>query len=156
MKLYELTEEAALLRRMLDEDEVDEESFRLALDALNVEIDAKIANIGLLVKEYKSDIEAISEAIKSLQARKRAAENRIDSLKRYAGDHMTETVKTPLVTVSKQKGRESVVVDMDKVPPEYIDYEPKVDKSRIKDALKSGDSVPGARLERGDDIVVVR
>lgn len=157
MKLYQLAEEMAVIEKMLDQDDVDQESFQKALDSLNTEFDAKVANIGLLVKQIQADNEARDQAIKELQARKKAASNRVDWLKGYLKAHLDKTVKTPLVTVAKQKGRERVVIDdQDQLPEDCLVVRPpEPNKSLILQRLKEGE-VSGAHIERGEDFVVIR
>ena len=157
MKLYEIAEEMALLQRMLQEEEgVDEESFTKAIDACNIELGAKIANIGLLVKEINADIAARDAVIKDLQARNKAASNRVDWLKGYICAHINEPVKTPLIRVRKQQGRERVDIIGD-LPTQYlIQQEPIPDKAAIMAALKADLLVEGAVLGRGDDYVVIQ
>lgn len=155
VKLYELHEEMRLIEQMLDQEDVDQESFSAALDRLNTEFESKVSNIGLLVKQLKADIEARKEVVKDLQARNRASENRIDWLRNYLSQHLEKTVKTPLVTVSRQKGREKVVIDGD-LPDDLMIYrEPEPNKAAVKQAIEDGREVL-AHIERGDDVVVIR
>lgn len=155
MKLYELHEEMRLIEQMLDQEDVDQESFNAALDRLNTEFEAKISNIGLLVKQLKADVDARKEVMKDLQARNRASENRIDWLKGYLAQHLEKPVKTPLVTVSKQKGRERVVIDGELPDDLLIFREPEPDKAKVKQALEDGREI-AAHMERGEDFVVIR
>lgn len=158
MRLYEIAEDLAIIEQMIDQEDVDQESFQKALDSLNTEFESKVANIGLLVKQLQADNEARANAIKDLQARSQAASRRVDWLKGYLKAHLDRTVKTPLVTVSKQKGRERVIVDDPAaLPPDcLVVRDPEPNKTLILQRLKGGDEVPGARIERGDDFVVIR
>ena len=155
MKLYELTEEIRTLEQMLERDDVDQDSFLAALDGLRIEKDAKIANTGLLIKQLRADTNARKDAIRSLQERNKTTENHIAWLVGYLGIHVEHTVKTPLVTVSKQKGRERLMVDADAQLPDLF-YRKELNKSALRDALKDGEEYHGVRMERGDDFVVVR
>lgn len=156
MKLYELTQEMEVLQRMLEQEDCDRESFDAAIASLNIEINAKISNIGLLVKSINADIFARDQVIAELVRKNKTDENRIEWLKSYLLHHVDKPVKTPLVTVSKQAGREKVVITGD-VPSDYlIPQEPKQDKVAMLKDLKAGVVIPGAELGRGDDFVVIR
>lgn len=158
MKLYELTEELRLLERMLDEDDVDQVSFSLALDGLNEEIKAKVANIGLLIRQKDADIEARKTLVKQLQDKNKRDEGRITWLKQYAMAHMDKDVKTPLISVSKRPGREVVYITLEAdLPPKYLKYqEPVPDKRLLLEDLQAGKLIPGAYLAHGDDYLVIR
>ena len=54
-----------------------------ALNALKMERDTKIRNIACWIKNLESDEKALAEQIKVFQARKKAAENKRESLKGY-------------------------------------------------------------------------
>lgn len=155
MKLYEITAEVRALEAMLEDDSADPESFGKALDALQLERDAKLANIGLLVKEIRADIQMRKDLIKTLQERNKAAENRVSWLSRYAMAHLENAVKTPLVTLSKQKGRMSLRVSEEAQLPDRF-YRKEVNKSALREALEDGEAYHGVTLERGDDFLVIR
>ena len=158
MKLYELTDELKVLEQMLERDDVDQISFALALDGLNDEIQAKIANIGLLVKQKQADIEARENLITTLKRKNTTDEKAIAWLKEYACAHMDKPVKTPLISVSKQQGREQARITLEAdLPVKYLTpQEPVVDKRLLLKDLQEGIKVPGAYLARGEPYVVIR
>lgn len=157
MKLYEISDEVRLIERMLEEEDVDQESFLAALDGLNEERDAKIANIGLLVKELRSDVDARKFVIKRLQEKNKAADNRIEWLKNYIMSHIDKPVKTPLVSVYKQAGRESIVIDdIDQIPEKFIKVEKSVDKTALKKDVEEGFEYAGFHIAQGNDSIVIK
>ncbi len=156
MKLFELTQEMEILQHMLEEEDCDQESFNKAINALNIEINAKIANIGLLVKNINADIDAREQVIEALQKKNKSDEGRIEWLKSYALAHIDKPVKTPLVSISKQAGREKVEIT-GTIPDAYlIPQESKQDKVSLLRDLKAGMEIAGAELGRGDDFLVIR
>ena len=156
MKLYEIAEEMAVIERMMTEEDVDQESFEKYLNSLNIERDAKLANIGLLVKQVLADIAARKALMDELKRKNEADERRIEWLKAYALGHIDKPVKTLLLTMARYQGREKVTI-YGPLPEQYlIPQEPKVDKKAVMEALKAGDAVPGASLDRGDDFLVIR
>jgi len=119
------------------------------LDALQMARDAKLENLAVWYKEAAALAEALRAEEAALAARRRAHENRAESLKAYltlalAGQRL-ETARV------KIGWRESVSVDIydpSKIPPEYVrektEYAPA--KAEIKEALEAGREIPGAAL----------
>lgn len=157
MKLYELTDEIRALEAMMEGDDVDEESFQAALDQLGIERDAKIANIGLLIKEWRADIDARKEAMQHLRQRNESAERRIRWMLDYLGQNLGvgDSVKTPVVTVRKQQGRMGLVVAPEAQLPDRF-YRKEVNKTELKAAVDAGEEYHGVSIERGNPFVVVQ
>lgn len=156
MKLYELTEELRLIERMLEEEDCDEQSFTQALDGLNEQIEAKAANIGLMIKSLCSDRDAIKAEVDRLTAKRKSAERQISWLTDYLRQNLSSTVKTPLVTVSIAKPRDVLAITGE-IPQEFLIYqEPKVDKREITARLKDGEAFDFAELQPGDPVVQIR
>ena len=155
MKLYELSAEIRDIEAMLEAEDVDQDSFLAALDAVTIERDAKIANVGLLIKEIRAEQDIRKQAIKQLQERNKSADNRIEWLREYIANHMDTPVKTALVSVNKQKGRLSLVVSDEAQLPDRF-YRKELNKTELKSAVTSGEEYYGVSMERGQDIVVVR
>ena len=155
MKLYQLTDELRALEAMMESEDVDEESFQAAVDSLQIERDAKIANIGLLIKEWRADVEARKEVARQLKERNEAAERRIRWMLDYVSQNIDEPVKTPLVSVRKQQGRMGVVVAPDAQLPDRF-YRKEVNKTELKAAIDAGEEYYGVSLERGQPFVVVK
>ena len=155
MKLYEITDEIRSLERFLEGEDVDQESFDAAIHDLADERDTKIANIGLLVKEWRADIAARKELVKSLQDRNKTTQARIDWMTGYVLNNIEAAVKTPVVSVSKQKGRVSLSVQDDAQLPDRF-YRKEVNKTELKEAVVAGEEYYGVSLEPGSPYVVIR
>ena len=156
MKLYEITQEMEVIEQMMEGEDVDQESFQLALDSLNVEYQTKVANTGLLVKNLKADADAIDAAIKDLKAKKDATNNRIDWLKSYMTENFQEKVKTPLVSVNMQKGRERLEIREGTEFDSGYYKAPELNTTLIRERLKDGEEIEGAEIVRGPDFLVIR
>lgn len=127
-----------------------------ALQELAAERREKVENIGLFIKNETAKAKAIGDELKSLQARKKSHENRVEALKRYllkfGGG---ETVETSRVCVKFSAGRESTVIDNpEEIPEEYRIYTFKPDKTVIKKAIKAGETIPGAHIERKPSVSI--
>lgn len=155
--LYELEQQYLDLLKWDAESDEDTDAWNELLESLTGDIENKVTNCALVVQELKSDVAGIADEIRRLQDRKKAAVNKIDSLKSYMQQGMElagiEKTKDVRVTVSIQNNPPALLVyDEDMVPADYIRIVEEIDKAKIKDAIKAGDDVPGARLTQGRGI----
>ena len=149
--LYEINEQ--ILRCVKDGDMVvDTETGEVidmaALDALQMERDEKLTNIGKWILDLKADVKAIRERENCLAARRKAKENKADQLLEYMSMILAgKKYECPDFKASYRKSQAVEIMDAGKIPVPYlIVQDPKVDKAGIKMALKAGEEVPGAKL----------
>ena len=116
-----------------------------------IELQNKGIAYGFLVKSFESDVSAIDEEIKRLNALKLSRNKTIDLLKETVKNAMQlygiEEIKTPTLKINFRKS-ESVEVDPDAVLDMYCNFKTvkTPDKVKIKEVLKRGDAVFGASL----------
>lgn len=135
----------------------DEEAF----DALQMERDVKVENIGLLLKNTVAEAKAIKEEEQALAARRKTAENKVERLKHLLAYALHgEKFSTPKLKVSYRKSR---VVNID---PKFIEWaeinaddlltysEPKVNKTAVRDAIDSGRDIKFATIETKQNMQV--
>ena len=121
-----------------------------ALNALEMERETKLRNIGCWVLNLEAEEKALADQIKRFTDRKKSVRNKIDSLKSYVGSYLDgKSWKCDecqfKFTTSESVKYEGNLVD---VPTEYLRYrEPELDKVKLKKALKQGIEVAGATLE---------
>lgn len=157
-KLYELINEIENF-----EFDIDEETGEILnindLDALQIEKDIKIENICLWIKNLKADAEAYKNEKRAFEQRQKVAENKAESLKKYIAYILNgEKFKTDRVAVSWRKS-EAVelkdgynILDIDDY---FLNYqEPKLDKRKIKDAIKEGNHINGVKLVEKNNITI--
>ena len=125
-------------------------------DALQMEKDAKIENIALWIKNLNSDAAAIKTEIKVLNERAKAAENKAERLKAYIEQALGgEKFQTPRVNISYRASNAVEVIDINKVPPEFLRLkDPEVDKIAVKAAFKEGQNVPGCGLVANRSMII--
>lgn len=159
MKLFEINE--AIERCVIDgENVVDIETGEVldveALNALHMAFEEKAENIAMFIRNLDAEAAALKEQIGIFTARKRATENKRDSLKEYLAYCLQgKPFKTSRVKVSFRKSESVKVTDQEQIPETYLVYSaPTVDKAVIKKALKSGENVPGCVLEEKQNIQV--
>ena len=152
MNLYELSGQ---LQAALDALEIDPETGETtgweAVEALEMERDAKLESYALAVKNYRSGAEQLGAEIKRLQARKKAAEHWAERLEGCIACAMEqaglERFQTPRAAVSFRKSETVQVIDLQLLAEGYKRQKPaEPDKAAIKRAIKAGREVPGAQL----------
>ena len=118
------------------------------LTELTMERDEKIEKVALWIKELKAEAEALKAEKQSFADRQRAAENKIESLKKWLVDALNgEKFKTTKVAVSFRKTKSVDVPDIFALDENYVKYaEPTADKAAIKKAIEAGETVKGAQL----------
>lgn len=126
------------------------------LDKLQMERDEKIENIGCWIKNLTADAEALKEQKLIFAERQKAAENKVESLKRYLANYLAgQKFSTPKVVISFRKASSVNITDMAAIPKKYLKVvEPTADKTAIKDAIKAGISVAGAEIVEGRSILI--
>ena len=151
MKLFEIN---AALEELLNQQ--DPETGELTcdldqLDALMMERDEKLEGLALYIKNADAEAKAIREEEKTLAERRRSLENKAERAKGFLAEQLAgEKFSTPKVAVSYRKS-EQVEVSMAFFTEEsnvrFLRYkDPEADKTAIKNALKNGETVPGAEI----------
>lgn len=150
MTLYEINEQITAL--INDDGEImDFEQF----EALSLERDQKIENIGCWVKNLDAEANAIKAEEKSLKERRTSAENKSERLRGYlAGFLNGEKYSSPRVNISYRRSEavelavdENAFVEWAAVKrPDLIKTTVEPNKTAIKDAIKGGEQIDGAYI----------
>lgn len=154
MNLYELSVAFQEVQNM----ELDPEVMKDTLDSIEDAIENKAENIAKLVRNLESDVSAYKEEEDRLKTKRQAMENKVKWLKTYLEDNMKLTGKTKfksgMFNFSIQKNPASVnILDERIIPEEFlIPQLPKIDKTALKDVLKTGVEVPGAELKQTEGL----
>ncbi len=125
-------------------------------EELSLTREAKIENICLWIKNLKAEADALKAEKDSFAKRQKAAENKMESLKKYISDYLEGTAfESTKVKVSFRKSESLEVTDISKIPDEYLKYkEPDVDKTAIKAAIKQGKMFEGLILVENQNIQI--
>lgn len=151
MNLYEITREAQELAFLLETEELTPE-----LEAMLVinqeQLQAKACNYAKVIANIQSDADAIDQEIKRLKAMKDNKDRAITRLKEALRQAMLvsaiDKIESPLFKLSLRRS-EAVEVDVvEALPSEFVNVKNVVtaDKVAIKEAIKRGENVFGARL----------
>ncbi|KAA8667926.1 siphovirus Gp157 family protein [Clostridium sp. HV4-5-A1G] len=155
-KLYEISERYKNLDELLDNPDLEnvKEDIEKSLNKIDEEFDVKAENIAKVIKSKEVDSKGLDEEIKRLQARKKAVEHQIDSLKDYLFEHMRmlkkQKIKGSLFTLSIRKNVPAVnITDEETIPEKYRIHQPdKLDKVAILENLKKGIEIDGAEIKQ--------
>ena len=158
MKLYELTQNYLNLLDLLENPEVPAEMVQAALEEVEGNFEDKAENIIKLIKSVEGDIKAYKEEEIRLSTRRRTLENKVINLKVYLESSLKaigkKEIKGKLFTLKIQKNAPSVVIDdLNTIPKEYLKESLiLVDKTKLKEDLKNGLEIAGARLEASESL----
>lgn len=131
---------------------VDEETGEITdfeqLDKLQLERELKIENLALWVKNLKSDEESYKAEKQAFEERQRQAKQKRERIEHYLSEVLNGTkFKTAKVECSFRKSQRVEVDDVFSLPEDFLKYkDPEADKTAIKEAIKAGKEVAGARL----------
>ena len=144
MNLFQIDEEIMSCVDMETGEIVDTER----LEQLQMDRDTKIENIACWIKNLLSDAEALKAQKQAFADRQKAAENKVQSLKKWLTEALAgEKFKTTRVAVSFRKTKSVQVEDIWKLDDSFVKYaEPTPDKAAIKKAIEAGQKVAGATL----------
>lgn len=153
MKLYEIDARIEACVKLDDSRVVDTETGEVidieALEALEMERDQKLENIGVWYKQLLMEADDLKAEKAALAEREKAKRAKAESLKgllnRYLDGKKFETAKVAM------SFRKSEAVEftgkISEVPADYLKFkEPELDKTAVKRAIKAGESVPGCEL----------
>jgi len=121
----------------------------------------KIDGYGHIISKLKSEEDRLSDLIKRLQGRKTATQNKQQRIKDYLLFQMIsnklEKVAGNIYTVRVSNNSSVDVFDPEILPREYCRVIPEKlepDKGAIKDAIKTGATIPGAKISISQSVVV--
>lgn len=153
MNLFELCDQVRNFELDIDE-ETGEILNAEELDSLELARDEKIENIALWIKNLKAEADAVKKQKDAFQLREKALNNKTERLKDYLSRNLNgEKFKTDKVVLSWRKSQ-AVEIEEGFSDERFIKYEPKISKTEIKDALKSGEMIEGARLVENNSLQI--
>lgn len=151
MNLYEITREAQELASLLETEELTPE-LEAALVINQDQLQNKAGNYAKVITNIQSDSDAIDAEIKRLKAMKETKDRALNRLKEALREAMLvsglDKIESSLFKLSLRRS-EAVEVDVvDVLPSEFINIKNVItpDKVAIKEAIKRGENVIGARI----------
>lgn len=159
--LYEISNEYlhALERIEIDEETGEIKDFPANLEAMPEIFEGKATNVVAFFRNLDAEADAIRQAEREMAERRKRIEKKSQLLKTYLLDNMKRCgftkVKCPWFEVSVGKNPPSVdVTSEEEIPAMYKNVElvTKIDKIAIRNAIKEGVDVPGARMVSADKL----
>ncbi len=131
------------------------------LEGLSGELEEKAVNVTKFMRNMEATAKAIKEAEADMAKRRKSLENRIKWMKDYLKGSMEHTgitkIECPYFKLSIQKNPASVVINDEKAIPDQFKEQViswKIDKTAIKNTLKTGETVTGAVLVNGTRLAI--
>jgi hypothetical protein len=160
-KLVAIEEEISNVLAVAEELGEDQQEAALEyLDQLALQESEKIDGIAFAVRRRQSQIEFMKSEEDRIRSRRKAMESRLILFREYlAGIFKAQglqRVKGVKSTLFLRKSSSVEIMDMRELPSEFvqtkIEYVPR--KTQIKDALKDGQTVPGAQIVERQSLVI--
>ena len=166
-RLYELTDRYKTIEGMLDRDieYISQDEIKETLANIKDDIEDKVASIGKIVLELKSDIESVKIEEDRLAKRRSGFTSKMEWLKLYLLAEMVSTntlkVKKDVISVSVQNNPPSAeLIDLELVPEQYVRIIPESrepDKRAIIEHFKeTGELVAGVNIVTDKKFVSIR
>lgn len=165
MSLYSLTDECRSLYDALMAS-VDEETGEVDISLVNALAERqeawedKAVAVACVYRSLDEDAARVGREIERLTAMKKRLERERDRVKEGLSAAFTalgvEKVKGMYADISFRASEQTIIDNADAVPEEYMTvkttYTP--NKTAIREAIKAGEEVPGAHLERKKNIQI--
>lgn len=159
MHLYELSKE---YQSILNDAEGGESPLTLArLDEIKAPLEQKILNIAKYTRKLDADAQAVTDEIERLKRMLNSIKSREDQLYNYLETNMRacgiDRIESPLFKIMFRKCPPRVeVINEDDLPDNFkrIKTDILVDKEKLKEELKHGVVVPGAKLIQAEKLVI--
>lgn len=163
LTLYAIADNFLADIRKMEEADLDDQTFADTLEAISGDIEEKAKAVAMFARNLEASAESIKQAEKQMADRRKALENKAEKVRQYILDNMLKTgiskIDCPYFSLSVKKNPPAVdVIQQDMIPMEYFDIPPmpapQLNKTRLKDDLKNGVVVDGARLTQGHSLQI--
>ena len=163
LALYTIADQYLIDMQKLQEMEIDEQTFADTLEGLSGELEIKATNVAMFIRNLEASADAIKVAEKAMADRRKLIESKANRLKEYLLENMVRTgitkIESPHFVLSVRKNPPAVdVFNQEMIPDEYFDIPeppaPTLNKNRLKEDLKAGVVIDGARLTAGQSLLI--
>ena len=136
------------------------------LDGMEQELVCKAENVAVYIKNMESEAKTLKAEEDKLKARRQAKENAAKRMREYLMDCMKQAniskIDEPRAVISLRNNPESVEISDETEfigwaadHDEYLRYKaPEINKTAVKNALKSGAEIPFAALTRSQSLTI--
>lgn len=163
--LYEISSELRNLYDKLENGEgVDLETGEIEPELVNAlavnqqNLQTKGIDIGYVIKSFDDEIDLYDREIKRLQERKQVLKNAQERVKNNLKNAMEEfgivEIKGGTLKINFRKSESVEVDNVDLLDDKFKRIKVEADKTAIKQAIKSGEEVKGARLVENNNLQI--
>ena len=163
--LYEISNELREVYNKLENGEgVDLETGELSAELVNAlevsqaNLQQKGIDIGYVIKSFDDEIDLYDKEIKRLTERKKALQNAQDRVKTSLKNAMEEfnivEIKGQTLKISFRKSESVEIDNVDLLDERFKRVKVEPDKTAIKQAIKQGEQVIGARLVENNNLQI--
>lgn len=165
MKLYEINQKYLEILEAIENEEIPVDCIKDTLDSIEGDFELKIDSIVSYIKNLKIEKEAIKDEIKTLQARVKSKENKIEGLTEYVKTSMEifnkKKIETSRNVISLRKTPEKLVIKNEELAKEKLTkieggviIETRINKQLLKEKLKEGEKFEFAELKAGKTLTI--
>lgn len=139
----------------------DDEAWLLTIEG-ETELDTILTQIIRQIEDAKALAAGTSERMTELQQRSERFQRRVEGLRALAFKMLDASglpkLELPEATLSIRKGQPKLVgeADANTLPDELCKVSRAIDRTKIKDALKAGQTVPGFELSNSEPSLSIR
>jgi hypothetical protein len=157
LALYQIADQYLQDMQMLQERDLDDQTFADTLESLSGDLEVKATNVAMFIRNLEANAEAIKAAEKQMADRRKAIEAKAERIKEYLLENMVRTnitkITSPYFNIALRNNPKSVSIAINaNIPAEYYRQpptpEPVLDKEKLKSDLQLGVVVDGCKLER--------
>lgn len=158
LALYEIAQQHRAMVDSLMSTQEDAAAIADTIEAESYPLEVKAQNVAYAIKNLEATATAIKSAEAEMAARRKAIENRAAHIKEYIKTCMevagVTKIDCPHFALSIKNNPASVdIFEPGLIPAQFMRQPetppPAPDKTAIKEAIKSGEEVPGATLSNG-------
>lgn len=167
LTFYEISEQMSKIEKAIDEcvdsetgEVIDDKYDELCkeFDDLGLAEQEKTEGVALMVKNRAAFLEALKEEKKRISDRIQTVQNEIDRTKSFLDSYVLkgEKFETPRVRCSYRKSKAVEIIEENEIPEKYLKVKTTTapDKTAIKEALTSGELVPGCNLRENSNLSI--
>lgn len=170
LSLYEITGKYQELFDLFDNANIEDEDAIQAyfdtLEAIEGEFNEKAENIAVFIKTLSAEAEELKKEKQQLEARQKSKENKVKRLKEYLLSNMhflgVKKIESARARITMRQNAESVKIANEKAfidwaeknDCDFLNFNPTISKSAIKEALQGGKEVPYCELQRMQSVII--
>lgn len=153
--LYEIVAAYKQDVAMLEELDIDDQTFIDTLEGMQGDLQAKATSVGAFIRNLEASASAIKEAEATMSNRRKALENKAKRINAYLLGCMQAAgmtrIESPYFVLAIKSNPPAVQIDDERqIPADYWKDQPMppktIDKTLIKQSIRDGFNVPGASL----------